>query len=157
MTRRRAATVRDVLVLLEKQRRSLGLTLRAADVVEVSKDPRSPLHPHFLWGDDRTAATLHRLRVADHLIRSIKVTYLRSSEDGRTISVTVRQFSYNEQQRGFMDTRTMLADEALREMVLKRAMLELRAFRTKYQSLEELAGVLEVIDDLLEPAMSQSS
>jgi hypothetical protein len=144
-------TVRDALIELEALRRSMGLVLRAKDVVEASKDPRSPLHSYFLWGDDRTAAHLHRLEVADLLIRRVKVTFERRTEEGRVLPVTVRQFSYSERDRGYMDTRAMMADPGLRDMVLRRAMSELRAFRTKYQSLEELAGVLEAIEGLFEP------
>ncbi len=60
--------VRDALLAIENEEGHLDPEL----VVERAKDPTSPLYSHFEW-DDTKAASLHRIRQARMLIRSVKI------------------------------------------------------------------------------------
>lgn len=49
---------------------------------------------------------------------------------------------------GYRYIEDVLSDDALRANLLQTALMELRAFRRKYESLKELAGVWVAIDEM---------
>lgn len=142
--------VADEIRKIEAQRRKAGFTLTPDDLVEASRSRRSHLHSYFLWDDDQAAAEKWRHQRARHMIQWVKVTY-EQRVDGRMRSITVRQFLHNPRDGGYADTQSMLADEELRRLALSEARRDLSRFRSRYAHLSELSGLIQVIDELLEP------
>ncbi len=148
-------TQQSVREVLESLARANGGQITPQIVLDEAKKKRSPLHSHFCW-DDNEAAAAWRLHQASALIRRVKVTLETAPE--KTISV-----------RAFMSVTPVVEQEAddddeepskpagyyvpvrvamteYREQVLARAVSELRAMKSKYAHLTELAAVWEAID-----------
>ena len=119
---------------LEKEGR-----LNAQELVDVSRDKNAPLHDLFEW-DDKIAAEKYRYVQAQEIIRSIVV---RQTDK----PITTRAFS-SISNRQYVSTTNALSREDTRRVILNNAMNELRAFKNKYRSLQELVGVINAIDEL---------
>lgn len=111
--------------------------LTPEELVNASRDAKSPLHGMFEW-DDTVAAEKYREVQARKIIRSIEVV-LEDSPIPQRAFQTVEPKVYQTIER-VMDSGQM------REILIKNAMRELEAFRRKYARLTELAKVFEAID-----------
>ena len=118
--------------------------LSPAELVEVSRPEDAPLHNEFEW-DDKVAAQLWREKTGQIMIASIVVT-----EDGKKETQPVR--AYFNIERGtheYIPTEVIYSDEAKRTRLLDIAKRELVSFKVKYQTLTELAGLMNAIDEVL--------
>lgn len=113
-------------------------------IVDDSRPPDSPLHACFEW-DDADAAERWREQQAGGILRSI-VAVIPERPEGKPIRafVSVRV----ENQPAYTSTALALGDQALREQILARALIELRAIQHKYRELEELVDVFAALDKL---------
>lgn len=107
--------------------------LEPADVVEVARNPKNPLHKRFTW-DDTEAARLHRLNEASALIRSVHITVRTVHGSGR-----VRAFV---SPRGASDDRYLPVKEAganreLSALVLQQMRRDIENLVRKYAHLAE--------------------
>lgn len=118
---------------LEKEGR-----LNAQELVDVSRDEGAPMHDLFEW-DDKVAAEKYRYVQAQQYIRSIVV---RQTDR----QITTRAFS-SIANKQYVSTTKALSKADTRRVILRNAMNELRAFKSKYQSLKELDGVINAIDE----------
>jgi hypothetical protein len=116
-----------------------GLT--ASNVVKAAKPKTSPLHNYFPW-NDKEAAQLHREEVARSLIRSITVI-ISPQEDAQPVRAFVAIGTTEDK---YIPTLQVLSQKDLREKMLALALSELRAFESKYKSLQELAPVWRALD-----------
>lgn len=117
--------------------------LDAAVVVEDARDAESPLHRYFQW-DNNVAAEEYRLEQARRLLRAVVMdSPARPNE-------TIRAFLMVETDSagGYVNTVRAMSDVVLREQVLARARTELKAFKTKYAHLRELAAVIAAIEEV---------
>ena len=130
----------EIIKLSEKNEGSV----RPADVVKAARPKRSPLHPAFEW-DDKEAAKKHREDQARHLLRSIVVVHEEADEEHE--EVTVRAFIHSQSESAYLTIYKVMQDDQLRSEVLARAWKELEDWRRRYENLEALARVFEVIDD----------
>lgn len=130
-----AQKVGEVCETLE---RNGGLTPKA--LVDESRPEDAPLHGMFLW-DDVAAAELYRESQARHIIGSIEVVPVGRSEPVRAFV----SLSVGGSERRYSRVEAALAEPDTREMVLKDALAELRAFERKYNGLAELADVISAI------------
>lgn len=126
---------------IEALRRYNGGVLTASFLLEAAKDPRSPLHEHFNW-DDEKAANEHRLQQARHLLGSITVSVRFS---GRTDSVPIRAFTTisapkHSTEKLYVPTVAVLKDGDMRKQLVARAFQELARWRERYQLIDELSG-----------------
>lgn len=130
-----------------------GGLLTEESVLEAARTPNSPLHDHFTW-DDGEAAERWRLEQARRLIMRVKVSIVQKDNK----PVRVREFVSLPSDRvavagagGYRQTVDVLGDDAMRAEMLKAAARELRAFRSKYQTLRELelGPVLKAVDEFL--------
>jgi hypothetical protein len=122
---------------------SSGLTRRA--VVDTARSTKHYLHRYFTW-DDQAAAELYREEEAGHLIRSVVVVCEQTEP-----TTTVRAFVTLDSSGGqYLSTVRVLSQTDLRAQLLAKAREELRWFREKYKTLNELAEVIRVIDDELD-------
>lgn len=117
------------------------LTPRA--LVEASRAHDAPLHRMFEW-DDEAAAEKYRESQAQHIISSIEVVPTGRTEPVRAfVSLAVGRT-----ERHYSSTEVALSEPDSREMVLRAALSELRAFERKYRQLAELADVLAAIREV---------
>lgn len=111
------------------------------DVVELARDPESPLHGHFEW-DDTLAADQHRLAQARMLIGSVRVKL-----EEAPYRSPMRAFVHLDKPHPHYESAHLaMRNEEKREMILSRAMSELGSFRRRYAELTELAGIFEAIE-----------
>lgn len=128
---------------LEKLRKDHGGELTPHQVLADARSERSPLHQYFTW-DDSEAANQHRLEQARLLIRTVVAIYRddKSAERHQRAYVHIRS-----EPPKYMETMDALSKPDTREIVLRSALGELRAWRKKYADLQELAAVVAVIDE----------
>lgn len=138
-----AAACGQVLEALDSQRR-----LTPANVVEAARPDDSPLHPGFEWNDE-AAALAYRLDQARYILRSIVVL---SDDNGEQtsirafVTVTGDESPQDKPQTVYMGIATALADPVKRDEIIVRARRELRAWRERYERINEFADVFAAIE-----------
>lgn len=114
------------------------------ELVEVSRPKNAPLHQDFFELKDAEAAQKWREHRAAVMIGSIVVT-----ADTEQTRQPVRAFFNIERGTGeYIPTEIVYSDEAKKTRLLEIAKRELWSFKMKYQTLTELAGVMNAIDEL---------
>jgi hypothetical protein len=123
-----------------------GNRVDANRIVDEASNPLNPLHEAFEW-DDSKAAQEHRLWQARHLAGSLQFRLITPDKRELTGRVFV-QISKPEggPRRDYTLTTFALSQVDMRAEVLRTALLELAAFKRKYQDLSELAQVIRIID-----------
>ena len=114
--------------------------LTPSNLVDESRPEDAPLHGMFEW-DDAQAAELYREQQARCIINSVEVVIEGASEPVKAF-VSLR---VGGTERRYERTEVALMNPRSREMVLRDALAELRAFEKKYSTLAELADVLDAI------------
>ena len=119
--------------------------ITSENVLASAKSEDSPIHDVFEW-DDSVAAHQYRLTQASKLICNLAIEPDRVEKP-----VKVRAYmEVSDNARGtFINTETAFKNPDTRNIVLERALRELKAYRDKYQNLTELAGLFGVIDEVL--------
>lgn len=115
------------------------------ELVEVSRPKDAPLHNDFFDLNDKQAAQKYREYRAGIMIASIVIT-----PDESESSKPVR--AYFNIERGtheYIPTEIIFSDEAKKSRLLEVAKRELLSFKAKYETLTELAGVMNAIDELM--------
>lgn len=131
------------LIRLAKQH---GGEITPAQVVDVARNPDSPLHSWFEW-DDTAAAEQWRLEQAKKLLRVV-VTVIQHPTSGENITVRAFFSPRNEDdqgkaQRPYQPTVSMLQSKDGRRAILDTALEEFDRFQRKYEFLQELAKLFE--------------
>jgi hypothetical protein len=110
--------------------------LHAEDVVEVAKDPSSPLHDEFEW-DDSVAAVKYRLVQARVIIRRV---FDAVSVDAEETTYIRRYVSFSEDQThgGGYRPISIISDEMWKQRLLGDARADLELYRKRYALLEEV-------------------
>lgn len=117
------------------------------DVVSEARKKRSVLHPLFEW-DDVKAAEAYRLTQANTILHCLTVTDSGIKEPVRAfVNVTIKGVA---NKGTFMSIQTAMADEISKDIILHNAIMELTAFKRKYEKIEELRAVIEAINTLKE-------
>lgn len=109
-------------------------------LVDESRAEDAPLHGMFEW-NDAEAAEKYREAQARQIIHSIEVVAVGDSKPVKAF-VSLR---VGGQERRYQSTEIALSRPDSREMVLREALAELRAFERKYARFEELADVIAAI------------
>lgn len=118
--------------------------LLPSDVVDVARDPASPLHSRFEWRND-IAGELYRREQARELIRSVKIVYSESPEGEER---SVRGWSAlpdAPDHRGYVPTEEALQDPFTAKLLLRQAERELKAFKKKYGHLAEFHALVNSV------------
>lgn len=128
---------------MEKLEASCGLTPK--NLLDANREEGSPLHDEFEWNDG-VAAEKFRESQAAYFIRQIVV----KEERNTTEQIPVRAFVNIDVNgtRSYHGLSRVLSDEDLRHRLLSDARLEMQAFKTKYESLEELSEVFKAMDEV---------
>lgn len=167
----------DKLDILNKIMEKHDWFLTPEILVEEASDEDHPLHNYFEW-DDSVAAHQYRLQQAAFFIRTVKIKVeIKNNGEKKwvraIVNVRPEQDSDNDlehfvdvdetdedqpvaiSKRGrqpgvYMGMREALNNSFYREQILSQAKSELRSFQSKYRTLQELSGVIEQIDLVLE-------
>lgn len=120
-------------------------------VIEDAKNPESPLHGEFEWNPELA----HPIYLKDRARQLIREWYVKNeTKPGVTVRSRGAYSLPTETEDGELSFRTReyytmdeIADRGdLTERLLKTALWELRAFRHKYASLTQLAGLFAELD-----------
>lgn len=116
--------------------RTVGLTPH--NLVEASREESAPLHPAFEW-DDTLAAEKWREQQASHIIRSLTIRVDQSEPVRAYVSVIQSGEPYE-------PIRAVITAPDKRARLIEQALAELRAFQSKYATLNELCDLFAAID-----------
>lgn len=132
-----------------------GGQLSPSAVVEDATPEGSPLHPAFEW-DNTVAAQKHREQQARAMLSSIVSVRVHQSrpeeQSARLVYVSVGQ-----PVKGgacYVRTEDAMSSKANREHVVRSAMIALAGWKERYGHIEELARVVEAIEDIQAQAVA---
>jgi len=111
--------------------------LTAENLVDVSRPEEAPLHGEFEWDDD-IAAELYRKTQASAIIRHIAVKTEEKTPLRAFFNLEVKAKEYE-------SIQTIIRQEDKYSALLATALMELEAFKRKYQMLSELQDVFDAI------------
>lgn len=121
--------------------------LNNRNVLDSARPEKSPIHSLFEW-DDTKAADKYRLEQASRLIVNLNVEI--ETEEAKPIVCRAFVNVSEAKQGSFINIESAFRVEETQEIVLKRAMQELKAFEQKYKNLEILADLFSEINELVE-------
>ena len=113
------------------------------DVVEESKPYDAPLHNCFEWNND-VAADKYRIEQARNIIRSIRVEV--TTETGHDVEIRAFESVRTE----YHPIQVIRQNADMMEELRASARSAMIAFKTKFQTLGELQGVIQAMDEALE-------
>lgn len=140
----RAVPAEKVADHIKKLEKKYGEVTREV-FLDSARSEKSAMHCLFEW-DDAKAAEKYRLQQAQVIITSIRVTV--HSEDKPPI-ITRAFVQDREVSSGYVNITKALSEEDKRERILEEARKEALWFKSKYEHLEELAAVIETIDEFV--------
>ena len=147
-------------VLTEIEERDGSVTSKS--FLEYSRPEDSETHDMFEW-DDTIAAEKYRLAQSGRIINQLQIEVVYSGDSSpRDVEVEVNRTERFKKVSAFVNvvpktvkgsavftnTLSALRDKEKRVQVLKNALAELESFKARYESLEELSGVMDAIKDL---------
>ena len=115
--------------------------LQPSKIVEESRDSSAPLHGCFEW-NDQTAAEKYRETQAREIVRQITVVSETTNNQPN-----VRAFVHV--QSAYHPISVVVNNEENMEELLSTALKELAAFRAKYNTLNKLKPIFDVLDELV--------
>ena len=147
-------------VLTEIEERDGSVTSKS--FLEYSRPEDSETHDMFEW-DDTIAAEKYRLAQSGRIINQLQIEVVYSGDSSpKEVEVEVNRTERFKRVSAFVNvvpktvkgsavftnTLSALRDKEKRVQVLKNALAELESFKARYESLEELSGVMTAIEDL---------
>jgi hypothetical protein len=111
------------------------------NIVELARDENSVLHNDFEW-NDTIAGEKYRNLQAREMIRMFVFTPVEKDNE------PIRTFEITTQKSVYQPVKMILKNEDEYQNLLKRAKLELQAFKQRYQTLSELESIFLEIDAL---------
>lgn len=135
--------------LFEKIRRDSGGNLYPEDVVEASRPKDALLHNVFTW-DNQLAAEKYRIEQARNAIRHLVVVYKTSKDQHPKqtrlyISVSQKEERKN---RPYLPVHEIARDAETKEAVVRRAWMDLLAWKAKYSALTEFLDIHRAIEEV---------
>lgn len=125
--------------------------VKPEDLVDVARPESSPIHRLFEWNDSK-AAELYRRSQAGVVIRSISVVITNAGKSIPTrayVDIKPHDSDGWRRQGQFVNVQSAMTNPISRDVVLSNAKHDMEIFRNKYASLEELSGVFDAIDAVL--------
>lgn len=136
----------DIILELKRIADASGGVLLPEAVVEAAKPLTSVLHNRFEW-NDTVAGEAYRLWQARQLI-SVSVELIDSNDPSTLSKVFVSLAEDRRAGTGYRSLVSVMSDEAMREKLLRDALAQMEFFEKKYQRLQELAKVFEVMHEV---------
>jgi len=133
--------------------------IRDEDIVADASDERAPTHTLFEWNQKR-AAHEYRLTQARFALRSLRVmTVLEKGREPEPVRLYVHvkpepiedeEVEYSVRRGGYMTVEAAMTDPSTEEILIEKALTDLRAWRARYAQLKSLADLFRDIDRRLE-------
>ena len=146
-TRKYGVSAQIVGELLESIETEKG-AVTSKDFLEASRSEDSPTHKLFEW-DDKKAAENYRVDVAGRIMNAlvVRVTIIES-EKPKEAKAFVR---ISDEKTGgrYHNLHYALSIPHERDFVLRQALSELMTFKRKYETLSELATVIDAINGVI--------
>ena len=140
----RAVSAEKVAKHIKELEKQYGEVTREV-FLDSARSEKSAMHCLFEW-DDAKAAEKYRLQQAQVIIASIQVTV---HSDEKPPIITRAFVQDKEVSSGYLNIVRALSDEDKRGRIIKEARKEALWFKSKYEHLEELAEVIESIDEFV--------
>ncbi len=121
---------------------SIGAAATTAQILDKARDEQTELHKCFDW-NNAVAAEKWRLQQARHIVCNLVI-----KEDSETPKPEARVFYKTDHESGYKPVTLIMRDKDEYQKLLSRALAELRSFQTKYETLTELDGVFDAINQL---------
>lgn len=121
---------------------SIGASATTVQILDMARDEQTELHKCFDW-NDAVAAEKWRLQQARHIVCNLVI-----KESSETPKPEVRVFYKTDVDSGYKPVTLIMRDRDEYQKLLARALAELRSFQTKYETLTELDGVFDAINQL---------
>lgn len=128
---------------MEQLEQNGGLT--PTRLLEANREVGTPLHDDFEW-NDTVAAEKFRENQAAYIIRHLVVHETTSAQEPVAVRAFVRVVE--DQEPIYASFSRVLSDAELRGQMLDNAKADLLAFKTKYESLEELSAIFTLIREV---------
>lgn len=119
---------------------SIGDSATPQQIVELAKDEATELHKCFEW-DDAVAAYQFRLQQARNITHHLVIEENEPQPD----KPPIRYLVMTEKGSGYKPITAVFKREDEYQQLLRTAMAELRAFKTKYARLSELQEIFDLI------------
>lgn len=113
----------------------------AALLVDVARPKSHPLHSRFVW-DGKEAIEALNLRIAQGLIRRVRVTYPAADGTSRPAPGWLAVTRPVGERARYEPVDRVLADPIMAEVVLRQAEREFRAMWNRYRHLSEFRDLL---------------
>lgn len=133
---------------LERLEQKYNGFLSTPDIVREAIDSQSPLHDWFDWSDAE-AGEKWRLHQARMLISSVRVKVMFEKgpkEYRRYVNVTLDRHNGSKPQRFYVNTKTAINTENLKQQILQRAMKEADYWQRCYEDYLELQDIFVGIE-----------
>lgn len=112
--------------------------LRPEVLVDEASQSSHPLHGYFEW-EDTEAARKWRIHQARTMIIKVKVRIAETTTQAfHNVRVEINKVPV----RGYFSTERVLSDKDMLGQVLARALDELEYWQKKYETIKELAGII---------------
>ena len=133
---------------LERLEQKYNGFLSTPDIVREATDSQNPLHDWFDWSDAE-AGEKWRLHQARMLISSVRVKVMFEKgpkEYRRYVNVTLDRHNGSKPQRFYVNTKTAINTENLKQQILQRAMKEADYWQRCYEDYLELQDIFVGIE-----------
>lgn len=121
----------------------------SADVVEVARDPDSPLHKHFDWNVEEAAEKWWRTQAA-HIVRSILVIEKRGDKQIESRGFHYVTLSNGHTERRFVNQEVVWRQPDLSQQVVQSALRELRSWKKRYETYVELSEAVSGVQMIIQ-------
>ena len=122
---------------------SIGESASPKQIVDKARDEGTELHKVFEW-DDAIAAEKYRCDQARHVVRCLVIDQPEANED----KPEIRVWHKVDNQEGYRRVELIVRHEDEYAALLSQANRELKAFRVKYSTLNELREIFDMIDKI---------
>lgn len=115
-------------------------------LLEVAKDPNSPLHDSFEWDND-VAANKYRLGQSKTMINNLRVVVrITENHKPQRFSAFIKVNNANSNTPAeYLNVVDALKDDEARSFILERMYRDMKSFCSRYEMYEEAAGVVSAI------------
>lgn len=122
----------------------IGDKTKTREIYERAKDPTSELHKCLEW-DDTKAAENYRLVQVRNVTAHLYIQFPKRNEN-EPDRPPLRLFHKVNEESAYMPITKIIKKEETYQALLQQAYSELRAFKAKYSTLEELREIIDLID-----------
>lgn len=124
---------------------SIGENPTNKQIVDKARDENTELHGMFEWDND-AAAEKYREHQAHSIVCALSIVPVGLNEEKSEEPPTpIRLLHHVNKVQGYVPIYKIMNDEVMHKQLLDQAYADLRTFKVKYQTLEELREIFDLI------------